>query len=138
VRNATKFTHGGGGRILIATRPAGDVPDDTWSDRHGNRIEPGRLSAIFEAFEQGAAGSAFGGLGLGLAISQAVVDAHGGRIRAASDGPGTGASFTVDLPRAVDGPRHVPASAPEPSEPPRGDPLPAAPATHPRSAAVSA
>jgi signal transduction histidine kinase len=37
-------------------------------------------------------------LGLGLAISRQLVELHGGTIAAASDGPGTGATFTVRLP----------------------------------------
>src|SRR6185437_2759178 len=43
----------------------------------------------------------FGGLGLGLAICKAIIDMHGGSIRAHSDGPGTGATFTVELSVAV-------------------------------------
>src|SRR6202012_3818279 len=39
----------------------------------------------------------FGGLGLGLAISKAVIDMHGGHITARSDGPGCGATVTIEL-----------------------------------------
>jgi two-component system CheB/CheR fusion protein len=58
------------------------------------------LPKIFDAFEQGDMGTArqFGGLGLGLAICKAIMDMHGGAIHAQSDGPGTGATFTVELP----------------------------------------
>jgi signal transduction histidine kinase len=38
------------------------------------------------------------GLGLGLAISKAIVEMHAGTIRARSDGPGKGATFVIDLP----------------------------------------
>jgi CheY-like chemotaxis protein len=38
------------------------------------------------------------GIGLGLSIVRSLVELHGGRIRAASDGPGRGAKFTVELP----------------------------------------
>ena len=49
-----------------------------------------------------------GGLGLGLAISRSIVEGHGGRIGAASDGPGRGTSFTFDLPLA---PSQVPVAS---------------------------
>ena len=53
----------------------------------------------------------FGGLGLGLAISRAVAEAHGGRLTAASAGKDRGATFTLELPMST-GP------APEPPAPP--------------------
>ncbi|MEP7220994.1 MAG: response regulator, partial [Bacteroidota bacterium] len=58
------------------------------------------LPRIFNAFEQGERNinHRFGGLGLGLAISRTLVDLHSGHIEAASDGEGTGATFTVVLP----------------------------------------
>ncbi len=65
----------------------------------GKGISPEALPFIFNAFEQGepAVTQKFGGLGLGLSIAKAVVNRHGGTIRAASDGPGQGSSFTVAL-----------------------------------------
>jgi CheY-like chemotaxis protein len=61
---------------------------------------PELMPRIFDAFEQGdpAITRAFGGLGLGLAISRALMELHGGSIRAASEGRGKGASFIVSLP----------------------------------------
>jgi signal transduction histidine kinase len=72
----------------------------------GIGIDPQQLSKIFEAFEQGEPDIQvrFGGLGLGLAICQAVVDAHHGSIAAASPGKGQGATFTVALPLAAQTP----------------------------------
>jgi CheY-like chemotaxis protein len=56
------------------------------------------LPKIFQAFEQGSLPTgSFGGLGLGLAISRAIVKMHEGRIEAASEGPGRGATFSVAL-----------------------------------------
>jgi CheY-like chemotaxis protein len=65
----------------------------------GIGIDPEILPNIFDAFTQGEAGwvRRFGGLGLGLAISRSVLEAHGGRIHAASAGKGRGATFTVTL-----------------------------------------
>jgi len=65
----------------------------------GGGIEAGDLERIFRPFYQGrAAGDRSGHLGLGLAIARSVIEAHGGRITAASEGKGSGARFTVELP----------------------------------------
>ena len=66
----------------------------------GIGIEPEALSRIFNAFEQAERSitQQFGGLGLGLAISKALVEMHGGRIEAHSEGRGKGATFRVRLP----------------------------------------
>jgi PAS domain S-box-containing protein len=98
--NAVKFTPAGGtvtvrscvedrsGELLIEVR-------DT-----GIGIDTDVLPRIFEAFEQTdrRITRKFGGLGLGLAVSRAIVDLHGGRLTAASEGRGRGAAFTVRLP----------------------------------------
>jgi CheY-like chemotaxis protein len=70
---------------------------------NGRGIRAETLAAIFQPFEQGDAGinATYGGLGLGLAISKKVLDAHGGSIRAESRGLGMGAQFFVEM-RAVD------------------------------------
>jgi two-component system, chemotaxis family, CheB/CheR fusion protein len=74
-------------------------------------IDPEMLPRIFSAFEQGDRRLAqnFGGLGLGLAISKAMVEMHGGTIGASSDGQGKGAKFWVRLPL-------IPASAAAPAD----------------------
>src|SRR6201997_2498847 len=61
------------------------------------------LGRIFQPFEQGANElvRSYGGLGLGLAISKSLVEAHGGTISAASGGHGKGPTFLVTLPKAV-------------------------------------
>ncbi len=98
IKNALKFTPSGG-TVTIATHN----DDEGWiiltvTDT-GIGISAEALPHVFAAFEQGdAAGQhRFGGLGLGLAIANAIVDAHGGMIRAASAGVGRGATFTVAL-----------------------------------------
>ena len=61
------------------------------------------LPFVFERFRQADSASArrHGGLGLGLAIARHLVELHGGQIRAQSDGPGRGSTFSVRLPLYV-------------------------------------
>src|SRR5262249_4301200 len=64
----------------------------------GIGIPAGVLPKVFDAFEQGdLRASGQSGLGLGLAICKALVDLHGGKIHAASEGDGQGSCFTVEL-----------------------------------------
>jgi two-component system CheB/CheR fusion protein len=68
---------------------------------HGEGIAPEALDGIFEPFKQlgdAPPGAGHPGLGLGLAITQAIVQQHGGRVVAKSDGPGSGAIFRIELP----------------------------------------
>lgn len=69
----------------------------------GIGIEPEALPKIFDAFEQAERSITrqFGGLGLGLAISKALVEMHGGKIEAQSKGRQAGALFRVLLPLSV-------------------------------------
>ncbi|MDE2783775.1 MAG: response regulator [Gemmatimonadota bacterium] len=80
----------------------------------GRGIAPDRLPHLFRK-----RASREGGTGLGLAISKGLIEAHGGRIRAESGGPGLGARFTFTIPAAAepapgpappDGPRRLPAA----------------------------
>jgi len=66
----------------------------------GIGISPENMPRIFNAFEQGerARSRVFGGLGLGLAISRAIVDLHGGRIQAESEGKDRGTKLIIHLP----------------------------------------
>ena len=60
-------------------------------------------------------GAGAGGSGLGLAIYKGLVEAHGGRIRAESGGPGLGARFTFTLPVAGEAAAHARAAPPDPA-----------------------
>jgi signal transduction histidine kinase len=98
LKNATKFTPPGGA-ISIRTRVDGERLRVEITDT-GIGIEPASLERIFGAFDQGKIPIAahFGGLGLGLSIARMFVDLHRGSIAAASDGPGKGATITIELP----------------------------------------
>jgi signal transduction histidine kinase len=120
LKNAVKFTPVGG-RVHVRTfntatpgeaaRGFAVEVTDT-----GIGIEPDVLGKIFDAFEQGGKEITrqFGGLGLGLAISRALAEQHGGTLTAASGGAGRGATFTVELPVAAPAP--VAANAPTPAD----------------------
>jgi two-component system, chemotaxis family, CheB/CheR fusion protein len=70
----------------------------------GIGIEPHMLPRVFELFTQAdqSLGRARGGLGIGLSVVRSLVELHGGRVTARSDGIGHGSEFTVVLPAAPD------------------------------------
>ena len=84
------------GTIYVRTQDFKDELQVEVTDT-GPGIEPAKLNSVFDAFEQVLPESS-AGLGLGLAICKALVELHGGSIKAQSLGPGTGASFIVRLP----------------------------------------
>jgi signal transduction histidine kinase len=96
--NAIKFT-AEGGRIELRLVRHETSARLTVADT-GEGIDPAMLSCIFTRFEQAdtSATRKHHGLGLGLAIVRELVELHGGTIRAHSEGPGQGATFTIDLP----------------------------------------
>ena len=101
LKNAAKFTPAHG-KISIRTSNRSDDALAIEVEDSGIGIEAQALSSIFNAFDQGAhtANRSLGGLGLGLAISKAVIDMHQGAISAHSAGKGHGSRFTVALPLA--------------------------------------
>lgn len=103
LKNAAKFTPEGGAVNVASKRLSPERVSITIRD-NGAGIEPHVLPRIFDAFEQGdpRITRQFGGLGLGLAISKALVELHGGTIRAESAGPGHGATFTIELPSSIE------------------------------------
>jgi signal transduction histidine kinase len=96
--NAIKFTPSGGHVAVSARRLESSVRVCVRDDGEGIRSE--FLPHVFEPFRQGDSSTArrHGGVGLGLAIVKQLVDAHGGQIRAESEGEGKGAVFSVELP----------------------------------------
>ncbi len=97
--NAVKYTPRDG-RIDVAITSTPSEAAITIRDT-GVGIAPAVLPYVFERFRQGESGTTreFGGIGLGLAIVRHLVEMHGGRVDAASNGMGQGSSFTVTLPR---------------------------------------
>jgi two-component system sensor histidine kinase KdpD len=95
LENAAKYTPPGS-RIVVSAAPRG-----TWMDvivyDDGPGLPHGREEAVFEKFTRGERESAKPGVGLGLAICRAIIEAHGGTITAAAS-PLGGAAFVIALP----------------------------------------
>jgi signal transduction histidine kinase len=96
--NALKFTDNGG-RVTIRATADDDSVEVRITDT-GAGIDPSFLPFVFDRFRQGERASSrrYGGVGLGLSIARELVEAHGGRITAESEGPGHGATFVITLP----------------------------------------
>lgn len=96
--NAIKFTPAEG-TVTVTLRADGGHWSISVADS-GDGIAPEFLRHLFSRFRQadGTTTRRHGGLGLGLAIAQQLVELHGGAVSAASEGPGHGATFTVRLP----------------------------------------
>lgn len=105
LKNSAKFTPRGGvvtlrtrnepgGCACRTTRLVVEVADT------GAGLSPADLERIFAPFAQVSEGCprGVGGMGLGLAIARGLAEAHGGRLSAASDGPGRGSTFRLELP----------------------------------------
>jgi PAS domain S-box-containing protein len=88
------------GTIRVTTAPEAHGRWEMRVRDSGIGIPEEALRRIFDAFEQASANVTrqFGGLGLGLAVSKALVELYRGTIRAESAGPGHGSTFIVDLP----------------------------------------
>jgi PAS domain S-box-containing protein len=97
--NAIKFTPEDG-FVAVDLDARGEKLSLTVADS-GAGIPPHFIPHVFDRFRQADSSSTreHGGLGLGLAIVRHIVEAHGGSVRAESEGPGKGARFIVELPR---------------------------------------
>ena len=98
LKNAIKFTPHGGCVGVRCRSERGQVVAEV--NDSGIGIDEAALPRIFNAFEQAERSITrqFGGLGLGLTISKALVEMHGGTIEVASEGRDKGATFRVRLP----------------------------------------
>jgi signal transduction histidine kinase/ActR/RegA family two-component response regulator len=120
--NAAKYTDPGGHVRLSVVREGSDVVVSVGDDGIGIAAE--HLPGLFDMFSQVAPAleRSQGGLGIGLALVRTLVEMHGGRVEAHSEGPGRGSEFTVRLPllveRADKGPPIVPTVSTEVGEGP--------------------
>ncbi|MEO7272664.1 MAG: PAS domain-containing protein [Vicinamibacterales bacterium] len=119
VNNAIKFTPKHGAVAVSLCLDHSDLMLRVTDS--GDGIDRDFLPHVFERFRQAESSTTrrYGGLGLGLALARHLVEAHGGTIRADSEGPGCGATFTVTLPvRAVFAPLPEPGTVTAVAEPP--------------------
>lgn len=96
--NALRHTPAGGSVRVVARRDRDDAVVEVIDTGAGIAVD--ELDAVFDRFHRAdpARSRADGGSGLGLTIARAIVVDHGGTLSAHSEGPGTGARFTVRLP----------------------------------------
>jgi signal transduction histidine kinase len=98
LKNAIKFTPEGGEIVISSENPSETMLTVRVRDT-GIGVEPEVMQRIFDPFEQGNRSfeHRFGGLGLGLAISRSLAQAHGGTLTAQSDGSNHGSTFTLSM-----------------------------------------
>jgi signal transduction histidine kinase/CheY-like chemotaxis protein len=117
LHNANKFTDPGG-RVGVALA-AGDGEAVLRVRDSGIGMTPQTLARAFESFTQGDdSGERGRGLGLGLALVRGLVELHGGRVAAASDGRGLGCEIVIRLPLGA-APETTPLPGPRAAAPPR-------------------
>jgi two-component system sensor histidine kinase KdpD len=94
LENAAKYTPAGA-TIGVSAAGGDRITLEVWDEGPG--LPAGQGRAIFSRFTRGQKESAVPGMGLGLSICEAIVEAHGGKIRAENRG-GRGARFIITLP----------------------------------------
>ena len=101
MNNAAKYTDSGGHIQVTARRDTTCVVVRVRDNGIGFR--PDESAGLFEMFSQteSARAKSGGGLGIGLALVRGLVEKHGGKVSAHSDGPGRGSEFAVELPLAM-------------------------------------
>ena len=110
--NAAKYTEQGG-HIVVAARQEGHEAVVTVQDS-GIGIAPDMLGKLFQMYSQADAAvhRSQGGLGIGLSLVRGLVELHGGRVEAKSDGVHKGSEFIVRLPLPIPAAGGAPAASP--------------------------
>jgi signal transduction histidine kinase len=80
--------------LLVRTEPDGDQRVRLTVQDAGVGIQPGDLDRLFEAFYT----TKRSGMGMGLSVSRSIIESHGGRLWATSNGDGPGATFSFSIP----------------------------------------
>jgi signal transduction histidine kinase/DNA-binding response OmpR family regulator len=114
INNASKFSGPHSQIILSASYAAGEVKISVKDQ--GSGIDPAFLPHIFELFAQAdqSLDRSQGGLGIGLTLVKHLVELHGGRVSAQSNGAGQGTEITVYLPARLTAANVAPPQAPPP------------------------
>ena len=104
LRNAVTYTESGAVTLQLESEPrfARVTVRDT-----GIGIDPGDAEALFKPYQRRAVDQRSGGLGLGLALVKALVEAHGGTVSYKSGGRGNGSTFSFTIPLAQAPPAHA-------------------------------
>jgi signal transduction histidine kinase len=102
LNNAAKYTEEGGQIWLTARREGGEAAVSVRDTGLG--IPADMLHRVFDMFAQvdRTLKRSQGGLGIGLTLARTLVEMHGGRVEARSEGPGKGSEFTIRLPLAAE------------------------------------
>jgi signal transduction histidine kinase len=103
--NALEATDDGTGEVKVTVARDGEHRVTLAVADNGRGMGPETLERVFEPFfterrPRDPDSPPRPGTGLGLSITHAIVQSHGGRISAYSDGPGRGSRFVIDLPAA--------------------------------------
>ena len=119
LKNAIKFTAENGEITISSSNPEPQLLAIAVHDT-GIGIEPEVMNRIFDPFEQGerAFQRRYGGLGLGLAISKSLAQAHGGTLIARSEGHDRGSTFILTMKTVPAPPRIVKLTSPVPESRP--------------------
>ena len=98
--NALEATVPQKGEVSVAAKRVADWVELEVCD-NGRGIAADLIDHVFEPFFTAKRGAGEPGTGLGLSISHAIIESHGGQVRASSDGPGRGSRFIVRLPAVM-------------------------------------